>query len=78
MLSNARASVAIAARGLLDRLPAFGNILCMDRDWPAIAALSDVNPDAPGDGASTAYVMYTSGSTGEPKGVAFRIGRSAG
>jgi amino acid adenylation domain-containing protein len=44
-------------------------ILCLDRDWPAVAAEPATPPRCPAGAASLAYVVFTSGSTGRPKGV---------
>ncbi|MCR1346361.1 amino acid adenylation domain-containing protein [Acidithiobacillus ferrooxidans] len=69
MLSDARAPLLLTQQTLLDRLPAFGNILCMDRDGPEIDALPDTPPRCDATPDNLAYVIYTSGSTGQPKGV---------
>ena len=44
-------------------------ILCLDADWPAIAAQPTTAPASGLDPQNPAYVIYTSGSTGTPKGV---------
>jgi amino acid adenylation domain-containing protein len=42
--------------------------ILLDSDWPVIAEESAVNPRSDAVPSNLAYVMYTSGSTGEPKG----------
>jgi aspartate racemase len=43
--------------------------LCLDRDSFLISRESEGNPRREGTAENLAYVMYTSGSTGQPKGV---------
>ncbi|WP_338846005.1 amino acid adenylation domain-containing protein [Massilia sp. W12] len=44
-------------------------LLCLDSVAAQLASQSDANPALPASAAQLAYVMYTSGSTGQPKGV---------
>lgn len=44
-------------------------VVCLDRDWPAIAAESAEICTSSVTSDNLAYVIYTSGSTGKPKGV---------
>ncbi len=56
---------------LTGALPASNaRVICLDADWPAVAAESDAALDSGVDPRDLAYVIYTSGSTGKPKGVA--------
>jgi amino acid adenylation domain-containing protein/non-ribosomal peptide synthase protein (TIGR01720 family) len=43
-------------------------LLCLDTDWPLLAAESVENPASLVTAENLAYVIYTSGSTGQPKG----------
>ena len=70
MLEDTAAPVLITDAELQVRLPHFGGVVvCLDADAAAIAAEPADNPRAGGARSdSLAYVMYTSGSTGAPKG----------
>lgn len=70
MLEDAKVSVVVTQTRLLAQVPTNGlECLCLDREWPAIAARPDTVPASPLDPRNLAYVIYTSGSTGKPKGV---------
>ena len=69
MLADAGVAVLLTQERLLGRLPAHeAHVVCLDADWPAIAAEPVTSPTRTTAGQSLAYVIYTSGSTGTPKG----------
>src|SRR5262249_20231780 len=71
MLGDTAAPVLLTQQRLRGRLPAGpGEVICLDQDWPAIAAWPASDPVPLAGPANLAYVIYTSGSTGTPKGVA--------
>jgi amino acid adenylation domain-containing protein len=70
MLTHSGAPVIVTLLGLRESLPAgSAQLVCLDADWPAIAARPADAPAVPSDTDQLAYVIYTSGSTGRPKGV---------
>ena len=70
MLNDACSPVLLTQERLLAALPAHpAKVVCLDADWPAIAAHDAGNPASGTAPGNLAYVMYTSGSTGTPKGV---------
>ncbi|MCP4664396.1 MAG: amino acid adenylation domain-containing protein, partial [bacterium] len=69
MRADAGVAVLLTHSGLRERLSAPA-VVCLDADWPRVAACSDTCPRTEVGSDQLAYVIYTSGSTGEPKGVA--------
>ncbi|MCL5996905.1 MAG: amino acid adenylation domain-containing protein, partial [Chloroflexi bacterium] len=70
MLQDSNVSVVLTQAALLSSLPA-GDItpICLDTGWDIIAQESETNPTGGATPDHLAYALYTSGSTGIPKGV---------
>ena len=78
MLDDAECSVLLTNERLLSRLPKTEiAVLCCDKDWDKVDRESEDNPQNEIAGENLLYVMYTSGSTGQPKGVAMTEGALA-
>ena len=70
MLDAARMPIAIVEQGTLGRTPRTAAMMIdLDADAAAIAAESPENPAVLVDDENLAYLVFTSGTTGRPKGV---------
>ncbi len=69
MLDDAKIPVVLTHEALAGPVRARGiQALCLDTEWPAIAARPDTSLGRVSTPTDLAYVIYTSGSTGKPKG----------
>ncbi|MCG6135477.1 MAG: non-ribosomal peptide synthase/polyketide synthase [Nostoc sp. LLA-1] len=78
MVEDTQLSVILTQEKLVDKLGdrfhhgfAFGkaSVICLDSNWDIINQQTRQNPTTSVKADNLAYVMYTSGSTGQPKGV---------
>ncbi len=70
MLADTQAPVLLTQTSLRAQLPQTNAApVYLDQDWPQIAQQPTTNPDSHAVAEHLAYIMYTSGSTGQPKGV---------
>ncbi len=70
MINHSKLKVIITQSMLLNDIPETdAKIICLDSDSSAISEQKRLAPDCRINGDNLAYVMYTSGSTGQPKGV---------
>ncbi len=70
MLEDSAPAVLLTQRHLVERLAPKGTpTLCLDSQWPELSSLRADAPEASARPDNAAYVLYTSGSTGQPKGV---------
>ena len=69
MMENAQAPIILTQQHLFGELLQQGaRVVCLDSEWPTIAAYETHNACSQVAEDNLAYVIYTSGSTGQPKG----------
>jgi amino acid adenylation domain-containing protein len=70
LIEDAHAAVLLTQAHMVESMPAHGiHAVCLDSDWKTIATKSEKNPVTEATARNLAYILYTSGSTGQPKGV---------
>src|SRR5262249_40352126 len=71
LLEDAGVGVVLTERELETRLPShWGQTVLIDQEWEKIAQESESQPQSGAVAENLAYIIYTSGSSGRPKGVA--------
>jgi iturin family lipopeptide synthetase A len=71
LLEETQTPILLTKKHLLDKAPtsSSAHVFCLDAEWEVIAQESPDNPLCGRTPDNIVYVLYTSGSTGEPKGV---------
>jgi len=70
MLADCGTPILLTASSLTERFSGYGGqVLCLDREWAAVRRKQTTNLEDGTQWGDRAYVMYTSGSAGWPKGV---------
>ena len=74
MIENSEVAVLLTQEPLLPKVSGNNQAkhICLDRDWADIAQESTVNLNVESSPRDRAYMLYTSGSTGLPKGALIR------
>ena len=70
-LQDAQVPILLTQQSLVEKLPEYsGQVIYLDRDAAVIGQENSENPTSGASSENLVYVLFTSGSTGQPKGVA--------
>jgi amino acid adenylation domain-containing protein len=69
MLDDSAAVILLTSKEYAEKYQSNAKQLLLDEIWPTLNTQPVVGPDAGVTGNNLLYVLYTSGSTGQPKGV---------
>lgn len=70
MLLDSQVSLVLTQRDRASGLPAEGlRLICLDEEWSSISTRPTANPACRVRLENLAYIIYTSGTSGQPKGV---------
>jgi amino acid adenylation domain-containing protein len=72
LLADTQALVLLTQQAMLAKLPPKPDhlhLLCLDTDWARVTSYPSHNPASAVQSRHLVYVLFTSGSTGQPKGV---------
>jgi len=71
MIDDSNACLVLTQQSLISKLPANNKpVICLDRDSEELARHNRVSPASGTDTSNLAYIIYTSGTSDRPKGVA--------
>jgi aspartate racemase len=69
MLADTRTALVLTEARLQLDLPGTVRTLCLDTEWERVVGYPMGKPTSNVNAENLAYIMYTSGSTGQPKGI---------
>nr|AGZ05272.1 McyE [Nostoc sp. 152] len=69
ILKDSGSQICLTESNFVSQLPQYIEAICLDKIAQTLAQFDNTEPKIKPDSSQTAYILYTSGSTGNPKGV---------